>query len=338
MIDYNLHKNTIWLLLFTIMCVFILYKYTKKEGFGFYQNYFPPNPCDVKKQKCIPSKATKELKSSNILFQFPKGTPREVMVRYVGNMFKEKASVAYTNILEVRIERVGAGESEYLDLHSEQSLHMDLTDKNYEKVYIILDIIKTRPSRISIPSINHTLKIPLEFTEKGVVAKIDKTTIAAPIYYFMHYFFDPFYCKGRYEKKLNVVGKDDSNYDYVVKPDNLLDCQWENNNSKIKTCIKHPEIVQWDRPLSIEPDSDSHVRNYVTPSEEIDKCKVKEEYIKTWDARGVPIEKEHKNIKFDQYINHPALYQNNMNGLYDDVFGMSRIIPSFPTGRASGGR
>ena len=97
-------------------------------------------------------------------------------------------------------------------------------------------------------------------------------------------------------------------------------------------------MVKIARPIAVEPDSDSHVRNYVTPGEDINKCEVKADYIKVWDARGVPIEKQQKDIKLDQYIPHPSMFENNLTGLYDDVFGMSRIIPSFPTGRGTGGR
>ena len=44
MIDYTIHKTTLFLFLFIVVCVVILTYYTKKEGFGYYQNYFPPNP------------------------------------------------------------------------------------------------------------------------------------------------------------------------------------------------------------------------------------------------------------------------------------------------------
>lgn len=385
MIDYTIHKTTIFLFIFILVCVVILTYYTKKEGFGYYQNYFPPNPkhddrimldneqsnlfspfTPIKNNKKPLKPYTKTLNNSNVLFEFPKNTPREIMVRYISDMFKQKASIAYTNVIDVKIEREGSGESEYLDLHSEQSMNLKLTDKNFENVSIIVQAIKTRPSRISIPQVNHTLRIPLEFVEKGVVAKIGSTKIAAPINYFLHYFFDPFYCNGLassdarfkipqttttrglwdnidYNKNENtqvetVVGKDDSNYDFVVKPDSLLDCKWENRDTKIESCKTYPHMVKIARPIAVEPDSDSHVRNYVTPGEDIDRCEVKRDYIKVWDARGVPIEKQQKDIKLDQYIPHPSMFENNLTGLYDDVFGMSRIIPSFPTGRGTGGR
>jgi hypothetical protein len=336
MVNYKLQKNTIWLILFTLVCVVILYKYTKKEGFVYYHNFFPPTPCDEVPKKCLKSNAIPD--KSNVLFRFPPGTSRQIMVRYIANMFKEKASVAYTNVIDIKVERQGRGSSQYLDLHSEQTMKLNLTDNHFEKVYIILSVIQTRPSRIGVPQVNKGIKIPLEFTPNGVIAHIDKAQSPKPIDYFLHYFFDPFYCEGRFEQKLNIVGTDSGNYDFAVSPDNLMDCRWENNDYKLETCKKYPHMVKVARPIAVEPDSDSHSRDYVTPSADLNKCQVKEDYIKVWDARGVPVETEHENIKLDQYIYHPALYQNKLEGLYDDLFGMSRIIPSFPTGRASGGR
>jgi len=323
----QLTKKTLGIALIVLIGVYLLYRNTKVEGFGYYQNYFPPNPC-AKKKKPLTFTATKQ--KSDALFEFPKGTPREVMVQRVADLIKKKATFAFTNVIDVQVEHIGPGLSDYTNPPS--------TSESYEHAWITLDVINTRPSRISIPSVNHRLKIPLRFTEKGIIAEINRTDVAPPIDNFLHYFFDPFYCKGRYESKLTAVGKDDSNYDFVVSPDSPLDCLWENNDPKIKTCKPHPEIAKFARALSIEPDSDAHERHYVTPAQDIDECKVEEDYFKKWDARGVPIEKYQKDIKMDQYIPHPALYQNKLNGLYDDVFGMSRIIPSFPTGRTTVGR
>ena len=354
------HKKTILLLAFFLICVTILYKYrryytnienlgyytnienlgyyTNIENFGYYQNFFPPNPCDVKTSSCPKSTVSKLPDSSSVLFQFPEGTPREIMTRQVANMFKSKANTAFTNVIDVKIEREGSGNSQYLDLHSEQSMRLSMTDANYERVYIILSVIKTRPSRIGVPQVNHGIRIPLEFTSKGVIAKIDKAESPKKIDYFLHYFFDPFYCEGRYERKLDVVGKDASNYDFAIKPDNLMDCRWENGDTKIESCKRYPHIVDVARQIAVEPDSDSRVRNYVTPASDINTCRIKEDYIKVWDGSGVPIEKEQANINLDQYINHPALYQNKLDGLYDDLFAMSRYMPSFPSGHASTGR
>jgi len=324
----QLTYKTLWILLVVLIGVYILNSITQKEGFGYYQNFFPPNPCDKKKKKQLIPIASKQ--RSGVLFEFPKGTPKEIMVSQVGAMFKKKASFAFTNVIDVQVEHIGTGNSDYEN--------PTFISESYERVWIILDVVNTRPSRISIPSVSHRLKIPLKFTDKGIIAEIDRTDAAPPIDNFLHYFFDHFYCKGRYETKLKAVGKDDSNYDFVVPPDSPLDCLWENNNPNIKTCKKHPEIARFARPLSIEPDSDSHKRDYLTPAQDIDECKVKEDYFKLWDARGVPIENVQKNIKMDQYLPHPALYENKLNGLYDDVFGMSRFIPSFPTGRTTVGR
>jgi hypothetical protein len=333
-------KNTILLVSIILVCLAILYKYTigsNIENFGYYQNFFTPNPCSVKSGNCPKSIASKLPNSSNVLFQFPVGTPKEIMTRQVANMFKSKANSAFTNVIDVKIERNGSGSSQYLNLHSEQSMRLGMTDANFESVYIILDVIKTRPSRIGVPQVNHGIRIPLEFTSNGVIAKIDKADSPKKIDYFLHYFFDPFYCEGRYEKKLEAVGKDSGNYDFVVKPDNLMDCRWENGDEKIESCKRYPHIVDVARQIAVEPDSDSRVRNYVTPAADINTCRIKEDYIKVWDGSGVPIENEHENIKLDQYINHPALYQNKLDGLYDDLFAMSRYMPSFPAGRGSSG-
>ena len=335
------HKNTICITVLILVCVVILYKYTigsSIESFGYYQNFFPPNPCDIKCKVCPKSTVSKLPNSSNVLFQFPRGTPKEVMTRQVANMFKSKANAAFTNVIDVKIERNGSGSSQYLDLHSDGSMRLSMNDSNFENVYIILNVIKTRPSRIGVPQVNHGIRIPLEFTSKGVIAKIDKSNSPKKIDYFLHYFFDPFYCEGRYEKQLDIVGKDSGNYDFAVKPDNLMDCRWENGDEKIQSCQSYPHIVDVARQIAVEPDSDSRVRKYVTPAADINTCGIKEDYIKVWDGSGVPIEKEQPNIKLDQYLNHPALYQNKLEGLYDDLFAMSRLIPSFPSGHASTGR
>lgn len=341
MVNNKLNRNTIVLIVILLVLVVILYKLTKREGYVYYRNYFPPTPCDDKPNKCTKSTVSsgKLPDKADVLFKFPPNTPREIMVRHVANMFNSKANLAFTNVIDVMVERNGKGSSQYFNPHSEQTMHnMNINDENFEQVYIVLSVVKTRPSNITTPQVNHGIKIPLEFTSNGVVAKIDKARSPKPIDYFLHYFFDPFYCEGRYEKKLNVTGVDASNYDFVVSPKDIMDCRWENNDTKLESCNTYPQIVKVARQIAVEPDSDARVRNYVTPGQDINKCQVKEDYIKDWDARGVPIETEHHNIKLDQYINHPALFQNKLEGLYDDIFGLSRIIPSFPTGRASSGR
>jgi hypothetical protein len=340
MVNRKLTRNTIILIGILFVLVVVLYKLTKREGYAYYRNYFPPTPCDDLPGKCTNSTVSsrKLPDKADVLFEFPPNTPREVMVRHVANMFNSKANLAFTNVIDVKVEREGKGRSQYLDLHSEQSISMKLTDENFERVYIILNVIKTRPSRIGVPQVNHGIKIPLEFTKRGVVAKVDKAQSPKPIDYFLHYFFDPFYCEGRYEQKLDVTGIEAGNYNFLVSPKDIMDCRWENNDTKLETCNTYPQIVKVARQIAVEPDSDSRVRNYVTPGEDLNKCQIKADYIKDWDARGVPIETEQHDIKLDQYINHPALFQNKLEGLYDDIFGMSRIIPSFPTGRSSSGR
>jgi hypothetical protein len=340
MVNNKLNRNTIILIGILLVLVYILYKLTKKEGYAYYRNYFPPTPCDDNLKKCINSTVSsgKLPNKADVLFKFPPNTSREIMVRHVANMFRTKADLAFTNVIDVMVERNGKGSSQYFNPHSEQSMRMNIDDENFEQVYIVLSVIKTRPSSITTPQVNHGIKIPLEFTSEGVVAKIDKAKSPKPIDYFLHYFFDPFYCEGRYEKELNVTGIDASNYNFVVSPKDIMDCRWENNDTKLESCKEYPKIVEVARQIAVEPDSDARVRKYVTPGQDINKCKVKEEYIKDWDARGVTVETEHHNIKLDQYINHPALFQNKLEGLYDDIFGMSRIIPSFPTGRSPSGR
>jgi hypothetical protein len=337
---HKLNRNTIILIAILLVLVAILYKFTNKEGYVYYRNYFPPTPCDDKPEKCTKSTVTtgKLPNKTDVLFEFPPNTPREIMVRHVAKMFSSKANAAFTNVIDVMVEREGKGRSQYYNLHSEQSIKMKLTDENFERVYIVLSVVKTRPSRITIPQVNHGIKIPLAFTSRGVVAKIDKAQSPKPIDYFLHYFFDPFYCQGRYEQQLDVKGIDAANYDFVVSPKDIMDCRWENEDTKLESCNTYPQIVKVARQIAVEPDSDDRVRNYVTPGQDLNKCQIKADYIKDWDARGVPIETQQHNIKLDQYINHPALFQNKLEGLYDDIFGMSRIIPSFPTGRSPSGR
>jgi hypothetical protein len=91
--------------------------------------------------------------------------------------------------------------------------------------------------------------------------------------------------------------------------------------------------------MAVEPDSNTHVRGYKTPQHsKVNNCAVRDIHFRLWDGAGV-FQKTGLG-KFDekQFISHPALFEEQKNGLYDDMFALSRRIPDFPSGHASVGR
>ncbi len=358
MIDLDIiNKNTLIVILIFLILTIILYKMTKKEG--FYLSFFPPNPKeprttivdnhDVQSNRVIYGNKT-------ITFKFPNDTPRESMVTYVGKFFQSKIGGIYNNVINIKVERKGLGNGDFSPQESLTDLDNQITDKDYDKVHLIVGHIEkdkykysdygtaNRMKYITTPQTMRYERIPLEFGINSITIRLDKKQIPMPVMYFMHYWFDTFYCQGKFEKELNVQGynqKDDSKeniHKYVVNVGDMSDCKCGKDNSKIQTCKIYKDKELEPDVISVEPDSEIRSRGYKTPSQKLDKCATQEIYLKKWDARGVPIEKVSNDLEMKEYIYHPALVQNKLDGLYDDVFDMSRIIPSFPTGRMSSGR
>ena len=355
--SYNFNKSTLIIIGIFIVLIILLYKLKNKEG--FYLSFFPP--CSKDPRTTIMD--DKDAKASNIIygnkqitFRFPKGTPREAMVVYVSNFFKSKIGGIYNNVIDIHIERKGPGNGDFEPQTSLTDLTNKITDEDYDKVFLIIGHIEkdkyknsdfgtaNRTKYITTPQTNRYERIPLEFSNSNVTIRLDKKETPRPIMYFMHYWFDTFYCQGKYEKPLNVVGfnqKDiaaENIHKYVVPVGDLQDCKWGSDNSKVQTCKIYNDKELEPDTISVEPDSDTRNRGYKTPSKKLNKCAVEDIYFKKWDGRGVPIDHVKQNIDMKELIYHPALVQNKLDGLYDDVFEMSRIIPSFPTGRASVGR
>lgn len=262
----------------------------KEEGFNY--NFFPPPPYRCKEMDIH---TTVLPDTANVLFSFPPDTPKDVMLDHVAHMFKDKANLAYTNVVSVKVRARG------------------------DRPYLYIQV--TKPQHIS--QMSGRLLVPLFFTPQGILAKVDKRSAPPEIDYFLHHFFDPFYCAGQAEQPsllAHTTGTDAKYYqpyDLVVQTTKMTPAD---------------NATPPPLPLSIEPDTPAHTREYETPaSANIGSASA------TWDARGVPIEKTQNNISFKQFINHPALYQAATDGLYDDMFDLSRLIPSFPTGRGSGG-
>jgi hypothetical protein len=221
------------------------------------------------------------------------------MLDHVAHMFKDKANLAYTNVVSVKVRARGGVPYLYIQV--------------------------TKPQHIS--QMSGRLLVPLFFTPQGILAKVDKRSAPPEIDYFLHHFFDPFYCAGQAEQPsllAHTTGTDAKYYqpyDLVVQTTKMTPAD---------------NATPPPLPLSIEPDTPAHMREYETPATATATATATAGNC-TWDARGVPIEKTQNNINFKQFINHPALYQAATDGLYDDMFDLSRLIPSFPTGRGSGG-
>lgn len=266
----------------------------RSEGFNY--NFFPPPPYRCKemdiKTAVLPDTA-------NILFSFPPDTPKDIMLDHVAHMFKDKANLAYTNIVSVKVRARGGEPFLYIQV--------------------------TKPQHIS--QMSARLLVPLVFTPQGVVAKVDKRSAPPEIDYFLHHFFDPFYCAGQAEQPSLLAHTKGTDAKYY-QPYDLV----------VQTTKMTPadNATPPPLPMSIEPDTPAHTREYETPAT-ISAGAGAGTWAEKWDGRGVPIEKTQNNIKFKQFINHPALYQAATDGLYDDMFDLSRLIPSFPTGRSSGG-
>ncbi len=355
--SYNLNKSTLIIIGIFVVLIIILYKLKNKES--FYLSFFPPSSKEVRTTIVDDKNVT----ASNIIygdkqitFTFPKDTPREAMIVYVSNFFKSKIGGIYKNVIDIKVERKGPGNSDFLDQSSFTDLDNKITNEDYDKVFLVIGHVEkdkyknsdfgtsNRMKYITTPQTMRYERIPLSFTNTSVTILLNKKQIPMPVMYFMHYWFDTFYCQGKYERQLNVTGfnqKDiekENIYKYVVPVGDLQDCKWGSDNSKVQTCKLYNEKEFEPDTISVEPDSDTRSRGYKTPSKKLDNCEVENIYFKKWDGRGVPIERVKEDLNMKEYIYHPALVQNKLDGLYDDVFDMSRIIPSFPTGRAVSGR
>lgn len=356
---YLLNIHTITILIIILILTYISYSVSNREGFYF--SYFPPNPKE-KRSTLMDDNSSKSLyrteENKQITFNFPEKTSRESMIAYVANYFKSKIGGIYKNVIHIRIERMGKGSSEFNNQSAFTNLTNKITDADYDKVFLNIGYIRKdrykysdfgkagRTKYITTPQTMIYEKIPLQFGRNSVTIDLDKKTTPIPIMYFMHYWFDPFYCRGRSEKPLKVHGYNQKDnvkeniHKYVVDVGDISDSLWGADSSKIQGSnlfITKDKNLEPDV-MNVEPDSDSRNRCYKTPSKRLNKCNVMRDYIKKWDARGVPIEKVQEDIDMKDYMFHPAMVQNKLDGLYDDVFDMSRIIPSFPTGRASSGR
>jgi hypothetical protein len=362
---YIKNKNTIILLAIVLVLVYLAKMLTKKEG--FYLSFFPPTPsrsCDTDEcrrttivdDRDVQAKGQMVYGNKQIAFNFPPDTPREAMVTYVGKFFRSKLGGTYQNVIDVKVERKGPGNGDFYPQSALTDLVNRITDVDYDKVFLIVGHVEkdsykytdygtsNRMKYITAPQNMKYERIPLEFSGNSVVIRLDKKDTPMPVMYFMHYWFDTFYCQGKYEKELNVVGvnqKDNASeniHKYVVDVGNMDDCKWGSDNSKVQTCKIYDDKELQPDAIHVEPDSDARNRGYKTPMKTYNRCDAEGVYFKKWDARGVPIERTQRDIEMKEYIYHPGLVQNKLDGLYDDVFDMSRIIPSFPTGKASSGR
>jgi hypothetical protein len=296
-INTNTMTTPFFILLAVVGLTWLALRRRQQQTEGFNYNFFPPPPYRCKEMDI---KTTVLPDTANVLFSFPPDTPKDIMLDHVAHMFKNKANLAFTNIINVKVRARGGAPFLYVQL--------------------------TKPRHIS--QMSARLLVPLFFTPQGVVAKVDKRSAPPEIDYFLHHFFDPFYCAGQAEQPsllAHTTGTDAmffQPYDLVVQTTKMTPAD---------------NAAPPPLPLSIEPDTPAHTREYETPAT-ISEGVNEKSWEEKWDGRGVPIEKTQNNIIFKQFINHPALYQAATDGLYDDMFDLSRLIPSFPTGRSSGGR
>lgn len=349
---HTYNRNTIVLFITLVVLGYFGYKSLKE---GFYLSFFPycsnhPRTTIVDDHSIKPTNLEWTM-DKEIIFKFPKDTSREQMITYIGNFFNSKINGVYKNTLFIKFERKGENSSDFYPIDFNYKNKKKISDADYSMVNLIIGYndtnkykfshygIAERTKYITTPQVNRITKYPLEFLENSSV-KIDikKEITPIPVLYFMHYYFDDFYCRGKMEKTLNVSGANlkDNISKHVVEVGNIEDCLWGRDNSKVQNCRiqTDPELIPDD--ISVEPDN--VISNYQTPSLKLNRCNVKNVYFKKWDARGVPIENLENNLKMKEFLPHPALFQNKLDGLYDDVFDMSRIIPSFPTGRTRVGR
>ena len=288
-----------YLLLLLLISPFPYFYLQKNRKEGFNQNFFNP----LQHTQTLPDTAihtTVLPDTANVLFEFPQNTPPHVMLKHVARMFKEQANLAYTNVIVVKVKTTLQGQA-----------------------YLVVQISK--PGRISQHS--GRLIVPLTVTTQGIVAKVDMKFASPQIDYFLHHFFDPFYgAKGKFENPSTTLqGKEAHDY----TPYDLVIYLNRHNNNIIDTNHIDTNHIN-PKPLAIEPDSNFHVRHYETPAAAAAATAAP---LQKWDARGVQMGRTQPNVQFKQYLNHPALYQKNTGGLYDDMFDLSRLIPSFPTGR-----
>jgi len=295
----SMHYLLAVIVLIAIIVVLLWWRRHAAATEGFNYNFFPPPPYRCKEMDI---KATVLPDTANILFSFPPDTSKDTMLDHVAHMFKDKANLAYTNIVSVKVRARGGEPFLYIQV--------------------------TKPQHIS--QMSARLLVPLVFTPQGVVAKVDKRSAPPEIDYFLHYFFDPFYRAGLPEQPsllAHLTGTDAkyyTPYDLVVQTTRMT----PGDNAS------PPQL-----PMSIEPDTPAHTREYETPATiSAGGAGAAGGWEEKWDGRGVPIEKTQNNISFKQFINHPALYQAATDGLYDDMFDLSRLIPGFPTGRGASGR
>lgn len=333
--------NTIIIISVLILLILLCYLMGNyKETFNM--NFFPTQ----KGTRRIPfleeniKKANNILKTdTQIVFEFDQDTSREQMVAFIGNFFKNKNDnvlnihVAYENN-NVACEK-SFGNEKNLDLNKVWLTFGEVNNEQY---------IQNKATGITRPSLNQYYKIPLEFMDNQMV-KIEIKAIQTPmpIKYFLHYYFDPFYKEGTHELDLlNVTGTETKlpMYQYLVEAGKFRDCFWgtDGKASRAKMCPEYNEKELKAEPIAVEPDSNTRIRHYKTPAQLLSNCNIRDIYLKKWDGRGVPIETEQLDVLMKEYVPHPALFQNKLDGLYDDMFDVSRLIPSFPSGKASSGR
>lgn len=346
---YSYNKNNI--ILFTIFIVLGYFGYKSLKE-GFYLSFFPycsnHHRTTLLDDHSIKATSLEWTKDREIIFKFPKDTSREQMITYIGKFFNSKINGVYKNTLFIKFERKGVETSDFFPIDFSKR---KINDTDYSMVNLVIGYNDTnkykfshygtaqRTKYITTPQVDRITKYPLEFLENwSVKIDIKKEITPIPILYFMHYYFDDFYCSGKMENPLNIEGANlkENITKHVVNVGNLEDCLWGRDSSKVQNCKIFSDHELIPDNISVEPDN--VISNYQTPNSKLNRCNVKNVYFKKWDARGVPIENLENNIKMKEFLPHPALFQNKLDGLYDDVFDMSRIIPSFPTGRTRVGR
>jgi len=137
------HIQTILLIAMFLILTYVAGKLKKQEG--FYLSFFPPNKND-KRTTLVDDKDAKADSTiygdQHITFQFPKDTPREAMVTYVGHFFKSKMGGTYKNVIDVQVERNGPGKSDFEPQTSLTNLNNKITDRDYDQVYLIIGYIE----------------------------------------------------------------------------------------------------------------------------------------------------------------------------------------------------
>lgn len=333
-----------------------------REFFTFYQNYFSVGSgSEVEQRKNIPQpRDITRCTSKNILFTFPIEASKENMIAYIANIFKKYYNTQ--NIVDFRVLYDTMPITPYV-----QNMNAGLDKKNYERVTLRITEVSKKSYSISSPSFVETVAIPVEFfmnsedgTNKALV-QLEQLKQDNSIAYFLHYYFDPFYAEGRFETKNEWEPNAYRQFDHHIKVGDMSDCQWNNpnrpniplmaNNSIVPNgtprefmlenvnCPVYTEKELQPAPMAVEPDSNAHVRGYKTPQhKKVNNCVVRDIHFRLWDGAGVFHKTGLGKFEEKQFISHPALFEEQPNGLYDDMFAMSRRIPDFPSGHAAAGR